>query len=567
MPRKVNTAYPTINAKQAAGTTKEIAAVGREVSGMVSQVERPSMAVSADRCPGPGTAVSGKSGTDAGDAGRLIERFRAVLSRTFGHRADLDVIGQERGLPPFVMREVLAAQPMRAFLPTRFGGFGDSLAPSQAVMEEAAYHCLSLGLTMGISGSLFVQPVAKYADTEVAQRILPRLAGGGSLGGLMITEPGYGTDALSMRTAWRREGDQYRVVGTKHWAGLSGWADYWLVMARPGKDDGDLGNGIDMFICEQSDPDQQITLVEQYPSLGLYAIPYGRNRVDVLVPSTHRLRGDRGGLRMMMDLLHRSRSSFAGNAVGFIHRMVDEAVAHCTERVVSGRQLLAYDQVQARVARLQGQWACASALSLWSSENAGQSTDLSRAGQAASSVKTVASDYLQESSQSLLQLVGAKGYALNHIAGRAVVDSRPFQIFEGSNDVLYAQMGGELADQMRRAGTSNLREQLSRDETTAAGADLAGAQLEINVDEQPAQRRLVEIGAIASRVFTLSAVQDMGSRGFGQDHVSLAVAALREDIDSWTTRLHRSLAPQVCPEPILPGAWRDLTNPSTALRA
>ncbi len=72
---------------------------------------------------------------------------------------------------------------------------------------------------------------------------------------------------------------------------------------------------------------------------------------------------------------------------------------------------------------------------------------------------------------------------------------------------------------------------------------------------------------IASRVFTLSAVQEMGNRGFGQDHVALAVAALREDIDLWTSRLHRSLAPEVSVEPILPGAWRDLTNPDTALGA
>jgi alkylation response protein AidB-like acyl-CoA dehydrogenase len=420
---------------------------------------------------------------------------------------------------------------------------------------------------MGISGGLFVQPVAKYADPDVAERILPQLASDGRLGGLMITEPGYGTDALSMRTSWRREGEGYRVRGTKHWAGLSGWADYWLVMARPGKDGGDLGNGIDLFICDQGDDAQQIEMVQKFPSLGLYGIPYGRNRVDVRVPLANRLRGDRGGLRMMMDLLHRSRSSFAGNAVGFIRRMVEEAVAHCSDRVVSGRPLLEYDQVRARVARLQGQWTCASALSLWSSENAGLSADLSRAAQSASSIKAVASDYLHESAQSLLQLVGAKGYALDHVAGRAVVDSRPFQIFEGSNDVLYAQVGAKIADQMRRAGITNLRDHLSADPMTAAGADAAGTQLEITVEERPVQRRLVEIGAIATRVFTLDKVLGLAARGFAQDHISLAVATLRDDVAGWATRLHLSLAPEVSAEPVLPGAWRRLARDGGALSA
>jgi hypothetical protein len=301
-------------------------------------------------------------------------------------------------------------------------------------------------------------------------------------------------------------------------------------------------------------------MVEKYQALGLYGIPYGRNEVDVRVPLAHRLQGDRGGLRMMMDLLHRSRSSFAGNAVGFIRRMVDEAMLHCGDRIVSGRRLLDYDQVRARIARLQGQWTCASALSLWSSENAGLGVDLSRAAQAASSVKAVSSDYLQESAQSLLQLVGAKGYVLNHIAGRAIVDSRPFQIFEGSNDVLYAQVGAKLADQMRRAGVTNLREQLAGDPLTAVGAEVAGAQLEIQVEERPIQRRLVEIGAIATRVFTLGAVLDMGTRGFAQDHISMAVGTLREDIATWASRLHLALAPDVSSEPLLPGAWRGLTH-------
>ncbi|MGB3828844.1 MAG: acyl-CoA dehydrogenase family protein [Ornithinimicrobium sp.] len=514
-----------------------------------------------DPFPARHTSTKGPWIGTAERADQHIKNFRHVLARTFGHRADLDVIGQERGLPPYVLREVLSAEPMRAFMPTRFGGFGDSLAPSQAVMEAASYHSLSLGLTLGISGSLFAQPVAKYGDADVAERILPQMITGGSLGGLMITEPDYGTDALSMKTAWHRDGEQYRVAGTKHWAGLSGWADYFLVMARPGKDDGSLGNGIDLFICEQNEPDQHIKMIEQYPSLGLYGIPYGRNSVDVRLPSTHRLDGGRGGLRMMMDLLHRSRSTFAGSAVGFIHRMVDEAVQHCTDRVVSGRRLLDYDQVQARVARLQGQWVVASALSLWTSENAGTSTDLSRVGQSASSVKTVASDYQQEASQSLLQLVGAKGYALNHIAGRGVVDSRPYQIFEGSNDVLYAQMGSDVAEKMRRSGTSNLREHLAKDDTTAAGSELAGSALHITVDERPDQRRLVEIGAIASRVFALSAVQQLADRGFAQEHIALGVATLREDVNVWASRLQGSLTPEVSATPITPGAWCDLTNP------
>ena len=74
-----------------------------------------------------------------------------------------------------------------------------------------------------------------------------------------------------------------------------------------------------------------------------------------------------------------------------------------------------------------------------SSEKAGIENDLSSEGLEANAVKSVVTDLMQEAAQSVVQLVGAKAYKLDHIAGRGTADSRPFQIFEGSNDILYAQ--------------------------------------------------------------------------------------------------------------------------------
>ncbi len=75
-----------------------------------------------------------------------------------------------------------------------------------------------------------------------------------------------------------------------------------------------------------------------------------------------------------------------------------------------------------------------------SSEKAGLDDDLVPHGMEANAVKSVVTDLMQDAAQSLLQLVGAKAYKINHIAGRGTADSRPFQIFEGSNDILYAQI-------------------------------------------------------------------------------------------------------------------------------
>ena len=74
------------------------------------------------------------------------------------------------------------------------------------------------------------------------------------------------------------------------------------------------------------------------------------------------------------------------------------------------------------------------------SELADLGNDLAPLGLEANIIKTITTDMMQEASQSLLQLVGAKGFRLSHIAGRSIIDCRPFQIFEGSNDILYVQI-------------------------------------------------------------------------------------------------------------------------------
>lgn len=508
----------------------------------------------------PDTAIA----PDATDAARFLDNFATTLDRVYHERIDADLMESSRGVTPFVMRDVMAAEPVRAFIPGRFGGYGDTPAAGQAMLDLASYHSMSLGLTLGINGALFVQPVAKYADEQVAARVLSRIGSGAAMGGLMITEPDFGTDALSMRTSWCEENGRYRIRGTKHWAGLTGSADYWLMMARPMNDSGDLSQGIDLFICEQDDPQQRIEVIEYYKSLGLYGIPYGKNKVDVSVPAEHRLNGGRGGLRMMLDTLHRSRVQFPAMSVGFVRRMVDEAIEHCHTRVAGGKRLVEHDQVRCRLARMQGQLTAISAFSLYAAEHAHLDNDLSRVGREANAIKSICTDYMHDAAQSLLQLVGAKGYRHDHIAGRAIVDSRPFQIFEGSNDVLYAQVGTKVLETMRKKGLSNLGEYLRNDPATGRAADELGSKLDVMVCDRPVQRRLVEVGAVFARVFALDAVLELGSRGFATDHIAAAVGMLREDVGRWLTDLRTKLAPEVSPDSIGYAAWMPYLNTPTA---
>jgi alkylation response protein AidB-like acyl-CoA dehydrogenase len=398
------------------------------------------------------------------------------------------------------------------------------------LLAAASYESLALSLTFGINSALFLQPVGKYGQEDAKSAVFKRFLEEKTMGGLMITEPGYGSDALNMQTSYSEADGYANIKGKKHWAGLTGWAEFWLLTARQQTESGNLQRDIDFFICDVNAPGQQIEVEEFYENLGLYMIPYGRNHIDVKIPVQYKLQPHSTGVKMMLDLLHRSRMQFPGMAMGFIQRMLDEAIAHCNQRFVGGKSLFKYDQVQQRLSRLQASYTVCSAMCANSSEKAGIDVDLVPHGLEANAVKSVVTDLMQEAAQSLVQLVGAKAYRLNHIGGRGTADSRPFQIFEGSNDILYAQISEGLIKLMKRAKENNLYLFLKDYDLTGKASEYIKELTNFNLDFQMQQRKLVEMGRVVGRIISLNQVIEMANKGFRKDLIDGGITMLQQDI-------------------------------------
>jgi alkylation response protein AidB-like acyl-CoA dehydrogenase len=462
----------------------------------------------------------------------FLQNFRDKLNAVFHQRTHSDLLGSQRGMPPYVMREILAANPMMAFIPEAYGGRGGHVHEAIDIVSAASYESLALGLTLGINWGLFLQPVAKYANEEIKSSVFKSFVEDKKMGGLMITEPNHGSDALNMRTSYTEENDHYHLKGTKHWAGLTGWADYWLLTARRETPAGELMRDIDFFVCDNNKVGQGIEVEEYFENLGLYLIPYGRNKIDVKIPLKYRLEPQTTGIAMLLDCLHRSRLQIPAMAMGFTKRMLDEALHHCQSRFVGSKSLFHYDQVQHRLASLQSAFTVTSAICAHSSENAAIGTDLMNHGLKANAVKTIATDLMQESAQHLFQLVGAKGYKLNHIAGRAIVDSRPFQIFEGSNDILYAQISEAVIKLMKQAKETNLYHFLKNFDLARKSAEQLKEIVNFDLNLQLSQRKLVELGKILGRIISMEMVIDIGIKGFQPELITNSLAMLKQELSS-----------------------------------
>ena len=460
----------------------------------------------------------------------FLEDFRERSRHVYRVRADIDQLSTNRGMPPFVMREVMSGNPLSVNIPEEYGGRGGKVEEILAMLSVASYESLALSLTLGINSALFLQPLAKYGSEEAKKAVFERFMSAQNMGGLMITEPGHGSDALNMQTSFTSGGDFYRLKGTKHWAGLTGWADFWLLTAREQLKSGDLKRDIDFFVCDVSQAGQQIVVEEFFDNLGLYQIPYGRNRIDVEIPHLFRLQPHSTGIKLLLDLLHRSRFQFPGMAQGFIQRMLDEALIHTRERSVSGKLLVEYDQVQHRLVELQSSFTIASAMCSNSSEKAGTENDLSGQGIEANAIKSHVTDLMQNAAQSLVQLVGAKAYRLSHIGGRGITDSRPFQIFEGSNDMLYSQISDAVVKQMRQIKESNFFSFLSKNDLTSKATEYLKELLNFDLNFELPQRKMVELGQALSRIISLEMVIDLGEKGFRQDLIENSIATLKKEI-------------------------------------
>lgn len=460
----------------------------------------------------------------------FINEYKNRLADLFTGRMNEEEISTQRGLPPYVLRQVLECDPLSTFIPDTYGGRGARTHEALSMLEASSYQSLPLSLMMGINGALFLQPLANYGSETAKSTVFRRFLEKKNMGGLMITEPDIGSDALRMQTGYTEGKSDYHVKGVKHWAGLTGWADFWLITARKVGSDGDLERDIGFFIHETNRGG--IEVEEYYKNLGLYMLPYGRNRIDIRVPTEYRLEPRSTGVKMMLDVLHRSRLQFPGMSTGYLKRMLDEGLEHCKKRMVGGASLFQYDQVKERLSKLQSYFTVSSAMSFFTSTNVSIHDDTSRMDLAANAIKTVTTDYMQAAAQSLLQLVGAKGYRLDHIAGRSLIDSRPFQIFEGSNDILYQQISESVFKLMKKTKEKNLYRFLTQFALTGNAADYVREHLNFEVNFQMAQRKLVQMGRAISRVVSLEMTIRLGESGFNSEMVSNSIKSLQNEVRS-----------------------------------
>ena len=307
-------------------------------------------------------------------------------------------------------------------IPRRYGGAGlDALAFAICV-EELAQACASTAVIVDVHTSVGTEPILLFGDDEQKSRWLPRLATGELLGAFALTEPASGSDAASLTTTARRNGDGYVLNGTKVFITNIGHAGLYVVFARTGPDE--KAAGVTAFLVPADA--RGVRVGQVFHKMGLHGSPTGELILeDVSVPAANRLGAEGQGFMVAMRALDSGRIGISGQALGIGQAAVDETRALMRDRGhEQGDDFTLADMAtrleSARLLAYQAAWLCSRGLPFT---------------RQASMSKLHCTDTAMHVALDALQIAGLEGAASGSPLERHVRDAKALQIYEGSNQV------------------------------------------------------------------------------------------------------------------------------------
>jgi alkylation response protein AidB-like acyl-CoA dehydrogenase len=344
---------------------------------------------------------------------------------------------ERRGEDPAALYAKLAQLGLSGLpFPEEHGGGGQSYSTYLLVIEELAYHYLSLAIGVSVH-TLCAFAVNEFGSDVQRKEILSKLAGGEWYGAYSLSESGAGSDAAALSTKASRGEGSYRLNGGKLWCTRGDEADLVLMMARTG---GAGSAGISSFLIEKGTPGFAGTKKED--KMGWRSSPTWQLTLDdVEVPDSRRLGEEGMGFRIAMASLDSGRLGIAACGIGLAHAALDAALGFTGEREQFGKPVGSNEGVQFMLADMSTQIEAGRRLYRHAAalRDAGEDYGLQ-----AAQAKLFCTDTAMKVAIDALQLHGGYGYVTEYPAERFMRDAKGLQIVEGTNQIQRFVIGRRL---------------------------------------------------------------------------------------------------------------------------
>jgi acyl-CoA dehydrogenase family protein 9 len=316
-------------------------------------------------------------------------------------------------------------------IPEAHGGLGFGSAAYSRTLQEIAKHDASTAVTIGAHSSIGMRGLLLFGSEAQQARYLPRLATGELIAAFCLTEPGSGSDAASIRTTARRDGDDWVIDGNKLWITNGGIAGFFTVFAKT--ENADARGHMTAFIVTKDMPGVSVGPHED--KMGLRASSTTTVHFEqVRVPDANRLGEVGKGFKVAMKILNSGRTGLGGGAVGGMKRLIGLATHQANERSQFGKPIREFGLIKQKIGQMVVDCYASEATVHMVAALADQGYP-DYAVEAAIS-KVFASEALWRSADEALQTAGGNGYMTEYPYERMMRDSRINRIFEGTNEIL-----------------------------------------------------------------------------------------------------------------------------------
>jgi hypothetical protein len=368
------------------------------------------------------------------EAHDLLELTRELADRELAPRA---AGFEERGeFPRDVLRTLGRSGLLGLPYPESDGGAGQPYEVYLQVLEILAGSWLAIAEAVSVH-TLACYPVYAHGS-EQQRKMLPDMLGGEQLGAYCLSEPQGGSDAAALSTRAVRDGDAYRVTGTKAWITHAGHANFYNVFCRTG---GPGAAGISCLLADADTPG----LTPQTPerTMGLRSSAPAQVVLDDARIPADRLVGAEGtGFRIAMGALDAGRLGIAACAVGLAQAALDYAVGYAREREQFGRSIIEFQGLGFLLADMATAVSAARALTLAAARlrDAGRPYSVE-----AAKAKLFATDAAMRVTTDAVQVLGGYGYVADHPVERFMREAKVLQIVEGTNQIQRLVISRSLA--------------------------------------------------------------------------------------------------------------------------
>lgn len=319
-----------------------------------------------------------------------------------------------------------------------YDGVGLGYLAHVLVMEQVSRASASVGLSYGAHSNLCINQIHRHGTPDQKARYLPDLVSGKHVGALAMSEPGAGSDVVSMRLTAEARGDHFVLNGTKMWITNGPDADTFVIYAKTDAKAG--AKGISAFIVEAGTPG--FTTAQKLDKLGMR----GSSTCELVfeecrIPKQNLLGALHGGARVLMSGLDYERIVLAAGPLGIMQACLDVVLPYVRERKQFGQAIGEFQLVQGKLADMYTRLASSRAL-VYSVASDCDLGHTSRKDCAAAIL--LAAENATQMALDAIQLLGGNGYINEYPTGRLLRDAKLYEIGAGTSEIRRWLIGREL---------------------------------------------------------------------------------------------------------------------------